>query len=113
MVATSDSLGSDDFMELVAPTGGVTVGVLILVQGVVCLPMATASATASFTAKVRGRVNDAVATTSQVWTAGQKLYWISGTSTLTTASTGNTLVGRAAAAKASAAAVGDIWLQNQ
>jgi predicted RecA/RadA family phage recombinase len=110
-VATSDNF--EGFMDLVAPTGGVTVGVLVLVQGVVCLPMSTATATNSFVGKVFGRVKNAVATTSQVWAVGQKLYWISGTATLTTASTGNTLVGRAAAIKASAAAVGDIWLQNQ
>ncbi len=110
-IATSDNF--EDVIELVAPTAGVVIGVLILVQGVVCLPLATAAATVSFPAKISGRIKNAVATTSQTWAAGQKLYWIANTATLTTAATGNTLVGRAAAIKASAAAVGDIWLQNQ
>jgi predicted RecA/RadA family phage recombinase len=108
MVATSDNF--DGFAEFVAPTAGVVVGVLILISGTVVLPMETAAATVSFVGKCAGRVKNAVATTSQAWVAGQKLYWISGTATLTTSSTGNTLIGYAAAIKGSAAAVGDVIL---
>jgi predicted RecA/RadA family phage recombinase len=107
-VATSDNF--NDVLEFVAPTGGVTVGVLVLISGVVVLPLATAAATVAFPGKCSGRVKNAVATTSQAWVAGQTLYWISGTATLTTSATGNTKIGYAAAIKASAAAVGDVIL---
>lgn len=108
MVASSDNF--NDVLEFVAPTGGVTIGVLVLISGVVVLPLATAAATIAFPGKVAGRVNGALATTSQAWVAGQTLYWVSGTSTLTTAATGNTKIGYAAAIKASAAAAGDVIL---
>jgi predicted RecA/RadA family phage recombinase len=101
-------------ITLVAPTGGVTAGTMVYIQAVACLPLETVSAGASFAALVCGRVKDAPKTTSQVWTAGQKLYWVAGTAKFSSASTGGTDVGaRVAAAAISAAAVGDVLIGNQ
>lgn len=108
MAATSDNF--NDVLEFVAPTGGVTIGVMVLISGVWVCPLATAAATVAFPGKVAGRVNGALATTSQAWVAGQTLYMIANTATLTTAATGNTKIGYAASIKASAAAAGDVIL---
>jgi len=107
MAATSENF--NDVLEFVAPTGGVTIGVMALVSGTWVLPLATASATVAFAGKCAGRVNNVVAATSQAWVAGQIIYVTSG-GTFTTSSTGNTKIGYAASIKASAAAVGDVIL---
>jgi predicted RecA/RadA family phage recombinase len=110
-MATSDNYNG--IIALVAPTGGVTAGTFKVIQGVICLPLDTASAAASFAALIWGRVKNAPKKAGATWTAGQKLYWSTGDSAFTPSATGNTDYGvRAAAAAASADTVGDVVIHQ-
>ena len=49
---------------------------------------------------------------AQAWTVGAKIYWAAGSSQMTTASSGNTLVGVAAAAAANPSTTGQVRLDG-
>jgi predicted RecA/RadA family phage recombinase len=49
---------------------------------------------------------------AQAWTEGQAIYWIAADGTCTTASSGNTLIGKAAAAAANPSAIGVVRLNG-
>ena len=63
-----------DDLDLIAPTGGVTTGVPLLIGGLFVAPNVTAAETVAFTGKVTG-VHAYTKTASQAWTAGQAIYW--------------------------------------
>jgi predicted RecA/RadA family phage recombinase len=106
--------GPGDVMTLIAPAGGVTSGVAVLVGALVVVPVNDAAAGAAFQA----RTDDGVFVNQKkaagaAWTAGQVLYFDSADSTFKTA-TGAT-ARRAAVASADAAAgdlIGTIKLVN-
>lgn len=49
-------------------------------------------------------------TSAQAWTVGAAIYWDNTNKVATTVSTGNTLIGKAAAAAANPSASGDVWV---
>ncbi len=59
---------------LIAPTGGVTKDVAVLVQNMVVVPQATVAQTLTFSGHVEGEFTLAKATGS-AWAVGQVLYW--------------------------------------
>lgn len=103
---------SGDPMTYTAPVGGVTVGVPVIISGLLVIPAVTAAEAAQFAAKVTGVFTGLAKTTGEAWVEGQKLYWVTGTSKFSTTSGGNTLVGTAAAAAASADTTGDVRLDG-
>ena len=59
----------------------------------------------------RGRFSHAK-TSAQAWTEGAKIYWNNSTKVLTTAASGNTLVGAAAAAAADPSDEGEVLVDG-
>lgn len=99
----------------IAPTGGVTNKTPVTIQNCLVIPMASASATATFagySARLAGKklATGVVKATGATWAVGQSLYH-DGTS-FTTASTGNTLRAVAATAAASGDTTGDVILTD-
>lgn len=68
-----------DTLDLVAPEGGVTSGVPLLVGGVLVVPQVTAAAGVTFAGMVVG-VHAYTKTASQAWTQGQAIHWNTSTS---------------------------------
>lgn len=61
----------------------------------------------------RVEVFDLVKATGEAWTQGQKVYWDNTNFRVTSTATGNTLIGAATQAQASADAVGRVLLTGQ
>jgi predicted RecA/RadA family phage recombinase len=68
-----------DTLDLIAPTGGVTTGVPLLIGGFFVIPNTTAAQTLPFTGMVVG-VHSYTKTASQAWSAGQAIFWNTSTS---------------------------------
>ncbi len=100
-----------DIVTLVAPTGGVTTGLGVLIGQIFAVPVVTAAATVSFAARIAGVV-ELVKISGTAWTEGQLLYWDDSASNVTTVSAGNTLIGTAAILAASGAVVGNVLLNK-
>lgn len=102
-----------DKITLTAPTGGYPINVAVPVvtgtTGFVAVPLDTIAAGDTGPAYVTG-VHELSALTGTAFTLGQLLYWDNTNKRLTNASTGNTRVGRAWAAKASATATATVKL---
>jgi predicted RecA/RadA family phage recombinase len=113
MAGTSDN-DEMTMSNLVAPTGGVTVGTCYLIGGVLVMAMTAADAAATFTGKYRGKLKGVTKTagTGKAWTAGATLYWDNSAKSWTTTATGNTKKGYADAIAAASATVGDVRLAN-
>lgn len=90
----------------------VTAGVPVLQSGLLVIPTVDAETGETFTALVRGVFTGLAKTTGEAWVAGQKLYWVTGTSKFSTTAGGNQLVGTANAAAESAATTGDVALDG-
>ena len=86
-------------VDFTAPAGGVNSGSPLFVGSLFVVPIANAAEAEVFAGKVMGVFEIAKATGAL--TEGQKLYWNSTNSNLTTTASGNTLVGVAVAAAAS------------
>jgi predicted RecA/RadA family phage recombinase len=100
-------------MTVTAPTGGILAGTLKLISNILyfCPEAIGAGSTGPGYWKdtiVRG----APKATGQAWAKGQRLYWSTANSNLTTTATGNTLRGFAAEAALSADTTGDIELHQ-
>ena len=102
-----------------APTGGVTVGVILDIQDCIIYPLETAAAAASFQGLILNncgkRVNSVTkkgATASRAWTKGQVVYYDISTDEFTNVVTGNNACGWAADAATSAATTGDVIFGN-
>lgn len=98
-----------DILTLTAPSGGVVSGTAYLIGAILVVAAVTAAESESFAAKTAG-VFTLPKTTSEAWTEGAKLYWNNTTKKLTTTASGNTLVGVAASAAASADTTGNCRL---
>jgi predicted RecA/RadA family phage recombinase len=61
-------------LDLIAPTGGVTTGVPLLIGALFVVPNTTAAQTLPFTGTVTG-VHSYTKTASQAWVQGQAIYW--------------------------------------
>lgn len=99
-------------LTFIAPSGGVTNGVLILVQNMVVVPTSTALVGVAFEGDVEG-VFGCIKTAGAAWTTGQVLYWDTATGGFTTAASATARrAGFAAAAALSADTVGVVKLAN-
>lgn len=99
-----------DHLTLTAPTGGVLVGVPILIGGLFVVPTATAAATVSFVGTTCG-VWSFTKTASEVWTEGQAIFWdVTNSKVSNDPAVGLLPIGSAAAAAASADANGSVRL---
>lgn len=101
-----------DVMEFIAPTGGVTAGVPVLIGGLFVIPADTALALAKF----RGKANGVFAlnkTASEVWTQEQPIFWdVANAKASNDQGVGHLPIGSAGAAAASADATGDVRLNG-
>src|SRR4051794_13980504 len=61
-------------LSLIAPTGGVTTGVGVLLETVFAVALVTASAGVAFEGAVTG-VWDLAKNSTDVWVVGDKIYW--------------------------------------
>jgi predicted RecA/RadA family phage recombinase len=91
-----------EVMTYVAPAGGVTVNVPLLIGSLLVIPRNTAAAGALVDVDTTG-VFSVTKADSQAWTIGAKIYWDDTAKNFTTTATANTLVGSAAEAVASTA----------
>ncbi len=87
----------------------ITSGSLVILGGIVAIAITDIAATTGVGAVEIGNGIYTLTAATGAWTLGQALYVTSG-GTFTTASTGNTLCGYAAAAKATAAVLGQVLL---
>ncbi len=81
-----------DVMTCVAPEGGVTIGIPVMIGGLLVVPKATAAVDVQFEAFISG-AHYLPKTTSQEWTLFQKVYWKVATAKLTTTATDGALAG--------------------
>src|SRR5678815_5479560 len=100
-----------DVMEFVAPTGGVTNGVPVLIGGFWVVPVDTALATVAFRGKASGVFQLAKAT-SETWSQEQPLFWDVANARATVDTTVGLPIGSVAAAALSADTVGKIRLHG-
>jgi len=100
-----------DVMQYVAPTGGVTKGVPVLIGGLFVIPADTALATATFRGKIGGAFTVAKAT-SETWAQEQPLFWDQTNARATVDSTVGFPIGTAAIAALSADTTGIVRLHG-
>ncbi|MBA3589957.1 capsid cement protein [Methylibium sp.] len=101
-VGDRDNFSGD--IVLTAPTGGVTRGLIYNIQNSYVVARETAAAAASFLAAVRGPVwVTKVTTTGTTLAIGQKCYFVSASKKVSSAGTGNTLLGAVVLQAAAAA----------
>lgn len=94
-----------------APSGGVTVGVPLLIGSLLVIPKVTAAEGVQFAAHATG-VHLLGKTTGTAWTEGMKLYWKVSTAKFITVATDGSLQGVAARAAASGDTTGYVRLQG-
>lgn len=97
-----------DALDCVAPSGGVVSGRPVIIGSLIGVASVTAAEGASFVLQRTG-VYRLPKTQAQAWTQGAKIYWTSG-NLATTTSSGNTLIGIAAAAADNPSDFGDVLL---
>ncbi len=98
-------------LDLVAPTGGVTVGVPVRIGDFFCIPQETALVSVAFRGYVSG-VFELVKTAGTAWTAGQAVYWDVSTTKVTHDPDKGDCIGYAVAAEASAIVLADVQLNG-
>ncbi len=100
-----------DVITCVAPSGGVTVGVPVLIGSLLVVPKSTALEAEEFEGMTTG-VHYLPKTTGTAWTAKQKLYWKVSTSKFITVATDGSLQGVADRAAGSSDAYGYVRLNG-
>ena len=111
-MATNFIARGDTIDGLIAPTGGVTKDVAVLVQNMVVIPHATVAQTLTFSATVEGVFTLAKAT-GNAWAVGQVLYWDTANNNWVVAQSATARrAGFAAKAAASGDTTGDVKLNN-
>lgn len=100
-----------DAITIAAPSGGVTSGVGVLV-GTLFGIAATTAAEGESVAIVTEGVFSHAKTSAQAWTVGVAIYWDNTNKVMTTASSGNTLVGKAVAAAENPSSTGVVRLNG-
>jgi predicted RecA/RadA family phage recombinase len=119
-------------LDLIAPTGGVTTGVPLLIGALFVVPNVTAAQTLPFTGMVVG-VHSYTKTASQAWVQGQAIYWNTSTAAFSSDpstgpyvgvaveavaggagdTTGKVKIGFAAAAAAASGAAGALHIRKR
>lgn len=79
-------------LSVTVPTGGYVRGSVYALQNIHVVARETKSAADTAVVAARGAVW-AKKTSGQAWAVGQKLYFVTATNALSTAATGNTLIG--------------------
>jgi predicted RecA/RadA family phage recombinase len=98
-------------VEFTAPSGGVVSGSGYLIGSLFVVATHSAAQGALFRGRVVGIV-ELPKTSAQAWTEGAKIYWDTSPAEATTTSSGNTLIGVAAAAAANPSATGKVRLDG-
>ena len=98
-----------DVITLAAPSGGTTAGVGVLIGTIFGIATTTAAEGVDVAIARKGVFSHAK-TSAQAWTVGAAIYWDNTNKVFTTASSGNTLVGAAAAVAANPSATGLVLL---
>lgn len=101
----------EETIDLVA-SGAKVAGTIALVGGNLGMWLNDVADGSTGPFKIRGRLNTVGKTASQVWTAGEPLYW-DGSSAFTNIPNGTPVVALVAAAALSAATVGDVIIGEQ
>ena len=110
---STNKVSSGRNITQVAPSGGVTSGVPILIgTALFGVPTTTAAAGASFNLERGIEITYTAegAGSGQAWAVGDQIYWDNTNKRFTKTSSGNTLVGTATAAKLTAATSGQLVL---
>ena len=102
---------SGDVVPFTAPSGGVVSGTAYLIGSLLVVATVTAAQGEPFNGQVVGIVSCAKVS-AQAWAEGAKIYWDNSAKNMTTTSSGNTLVGVAAAAAANPSATGLVRLDG-
>lgn len=92
------------------PAGAVAANALVLIAAQLFASGAAIAAGEAGSLSRFGVFENRAKTTGEAWTENQKLYWVTGTSKLTTTVGSNAYAGRAYAVAASAATTGTIAL---
>jgi predicted RecA/RadA family phage recombinase len=98
-------------VEFTAPTGGVVSGSGYLIGSLFVVATHNADQTLPFTGLVTGIVT-LPKTEAQAWTEGAKIYWDATPGEATTTSSGNVLIGVAAAGAANPSTTGMVRLDG-
>lgn len=101
-----------DTLSLIAPSGGVTSGIGVLIGAIFVVAQVTAAAGLPFSGRRVGVIEHAAAThaTTQAMSPGDIAYWDATAKLITKTAAGNTPVGVVTKAKVSTVAVVDIVL---
>jgi predicted RecA/RadA family phage recombinase len=105
------SISDGEVVELTAPSGGVVSGTAYLIGSLLVIATVTAAEGAKFNGLTMGVVSYAKVS-AQAWAEGAKVYWDNSAKNMTTTSSGNTLVGVAAAAAANPSGTGLVRLDG-
>lgn len=101
-----------NILNFIAPSGGVTSGVLLIIGNLLVAPVTSADETKEFAGCVTGVVNH-TKKTGEAWVQGETVYWDDTNSRFTkTSATGLFKAGVAAAAAASDAVLADVRLDG-
>lgn len=103
-------LNSGDTVNQVAPAGGVTSGVPVLIGSMFGVPAATAAESAPFALRRKGAFHNAAKDTAAAWTAGDVLYWNDTDKVFTKTAGTNRRVGIALADATDVATTGSVVL---
>src|SRR5262245_61899767 len=108
----SNAIQAGRTLEYIAPSGGVTNGVAVLVQGQVVVPTSTVAVGVAFQGDNEGVFTLAKAT-GAAWTTGQTLYFDTANNNFVTAQSATARrAGAAAAPAASGDTTGSVKLMN-
>ena len=99
-------------VSCIAPSGGVTVDVPVLIGSLFGVPAVTAAEAATFNLLTHGVWDALPKTTGTAWTAGQKLYWNDSTHKFTTVATDIDVGAHAVDAAGSSATTGAVRLSG-
>lgn len=94
-------------LTLTAPAGGVTSGTGVQIGALFVVPEVTAAVGDKFAGLTRGVVSHAKVS-AQAWTEGQRLYWNTGLSQVTSVATDGPFIGVAAEAAVNPSSTGKV-----
>lgn len=101
-----------EVLDIVAPVGGITTGVPILIGGIVGVALNSAAQGATAQVQTVGAFRSLPKVAGTAWAVGDKLYWDNAAKNFTTVSAGNTFAGFAYAAALAADVTGSVLLAN-
>ena len=100
-----------EVLEFTAPTGGVTVGVGVLIGDLFVVPLSTALATVAFEGMIVG-VHSLPKVSTEVWTKGMLIYWDTANARSTSVASAGSLIGAAADVAANPSSTGSVRLDG-